>query len=165
MRGLQRLATRAAMYSVDRMCALPPQTARLPRSLPLSQFRGATPTRAAISFLLSIPNSGRPLRRVTARMGPTPGTLVRIAALACSPGSESPRPRMTPICHAHLLYRGNARYKNDRRPPRTGYLTHHPRPARIPSRTPSSLHTGVIALRMTGRRGAQDDARRAMNVA
>src|ERR1700694_4480583 len=57
--GFRREATRAAMYNTALMCALPPQTERLPRSLPLSQLSGATPTRAAISFRFSRPSSGR----------------------------------------------------------------------------------------------------------
>ena len=37
----------------------PPQTARLPRRVPLSRLKGATPTRAATCLWSNVPNSGR----------------------------------------------------------------------------------------------------------
>ena len=36
-----------------------PQTARLPRRMPLSRLKGATPTRAATCLRSKVPNSGR----------------------------------------------------------------------------------------------------------
>ena len=38
------------MYKTERRCALPPQTVRLPRNRPLSQFNGATPDNAEIQI-------------------------------------------------------------------------------------------------------------------
>src|SRR5262249_39893861 len=76
MSGLRRLATNAAMYKTARTGARPPQMVRLPAHVPLSRFNGATPTRAAISWRLSRPSSGRSASRVVATTGPTPGTLV-----------------------------------------------------------------------------------------
>ena len=46
------------MYSADLTSALPPHTERLPRILPLSWFKGATPTSLLISRRLSRPSSG-----------------------------------------------------------------------------------------------------------
>ena len=48
MTGLHRLATNAPMYRTARTRARPPQTVRLPRRVPLSRLKGATPTRAAV---------------------------------------------------------------------------------------------------------------------
>ena len=59
MRGLKWLATNAPMYRAARTRARPPQTVRLPRSVPLSRLKGATPTRAAISRRSNVPSSGR----------------------------------------------------------------------------------------------------------
>ena len=59
MAGLKRLAVSAPMYRAARTRARPPQTVRLPRRVPLSRLKGATPTRAAICRRSSVPNSGR----------------------------------------------------------------------------------------------------------
>jgi len=57
--GLQRIADSAGIYKAFLTVALPPQIARLPLSLPLSRFKGATPTRADISLWLRWPSSPR----------------------------------------------------------------------------------------------------------
>ena len=49
-----------------------PQTARLPRRVPLSRLNGATPISAAISWRFKTPNSGTSATSVRERMGPTP---------------------------------------------------------------------------------------------
>jgi hypothetical protein len=51
--GLHRIAESAGMYKAFLTVALPPQIACLPLCLPLSRFKGATPTRADISRWLS----------------------------------------------------------------------------------------------------------------
>lgn len=62
------------MLVVDRRTgARPPQTRRLPLSVPLSRASGATPTRAAICLRGSVPSSGSSPMRVRLRTGPTPG--------------------------------------------------------------------------------------------
>jgi len=53
------MADTALMYRTERMLCRPPQVVLFPRNNPLSLFKGATPTRAAIFFRLSSPNSGR----------------------------------------------------------------------------------------------------------
>ena len=63
------------MYSAARTVALPPQQLRLPRRVPLSRLRGATPTKAAICWRVRAPVSGSSAKRVRERTGPTPGTL------------------------------------------------------------------------------------------
>src|SRR5437879_3077990 len=63
------------MYSVLRTGARPPQMWRVPRCWPLSQFNGATPTRAAIRRRLSCPSSGKSASSVVAKTGPTPGVV------------------------------------------------------------------------------------------
>jgi hypothetical protein len=68
------MAESVAIYRQVRTLARPPQIARLPRSCPLSQLKGATPTNAAIFLRLRVPNSGNSAMRVTARTRPTPGT-------------------------------------------------------------------------------------------
>ena len=55
--------------------ARPPQIVRLPRSLPLSRLKGATPTRAAIARRFSRPSSGSWASSVSESCSPTPGTL------------------------------------------------------------------------------------------
>jgi len=50
-----------AMNMTVRIFGRPPLVLRLPLNVPLSLFIGATPTRAAISFRLSEPSSGRSL--------------------------------------------------------------------------------------------------------
>ena len=63
------------MYRVERTCALPPHTERLPRKLPLSRLCGATPTREAICLRLRRPSSGSSTNSTLEATGPTPGTL------------------------------------------------------------------------------------------
>ena len=46
--GLKVRAVSAAMYKVQRTEARPPRIERLPRLLPLSRLKGASPTRALI---------------------------------------------------------------------------------------------------------------------
>lgn len=62
------------MYNVERTWARPPQTVRLPRSVPLSRWKGATPTKAAIWRRWSVPSSGSSAKRLTEVTCPTPGT-------------------------------------------------------------------------------------------
>src|SRR5450756_1770648 len=71
---LYRLAESEAMYRALRTLARPPQIERLPRFLPLSQLKGATPTSEAIFLRSRCPNSGNSANRVVAVTGPTPGT-------------------------------------------------------------------------------------------
>ncbi len=52
-------ATRALIYSAERILARPPPMLRLRRLSPLSLLNGATPTKAAICFRLRSPSSGR----------------------------------------------------------------------------------------------------------
>src|SRR3990172_5097919 len=75
MTGLNLEAASATKTSPRRKLARPPVVLRLPRFRPLSLLKGATPTRAAICFRLSFPNSGRSATIVLAVTGPTPGTL------------------------------------------------------------------------------------------
>ena len=63
------------MYNTVRTCARPPQIVRRPRRVPLSQLRGATPTKAAICCRVSVPNSGSSSSNVRAHTGPMPGAL------------------------------------------------------------------------------------------
>src|SRR3712207_5698042 len=63
------------MYKVARTWARPTQVVRVPRRVPLSRLKGATPTRAARRWRLSVPNSGRSSTSVRAHTGPMPGTL------------------------------------------------------------------------------------------
>jgi len=56
--GLNCIAVMVAMYRVQRTLVRPPKMARLPRMKPESRLRGATPTRAAIFWRLSLPSSG-----------------------------------------------------------------------------------------------------------
>ena len=51
-----------------------PQIVRVPRRVPLSRVKGATPPRAASRWRLSVPNSGRSSSSVRAQTGPMPGT-------------------------------------------------------------------------------------------
>ena len=67
------------IYKTERMLARPPQIFRFPRNKPLSRFKGATPTRAAICFRFKVPNSGRLDKSVIESTGPTPGVLRRIS--------------------------------------------------------------------------------------
>lgn len=53
MRGLCFAALQTLMYKAVRTGARPPQTIRFPRIVPLSLFKGATPTKAAICFGVS----------------------------------------------------------------------------------------------------------------
>jgi hypothetical protein len=53
--------------------ARPPQIQRLPRKLPLSRLKGASPTSAAICLRLSAPSSGKRASRVVESTFPTPG--------------------------------------------------------------------------------------------
>src|SRR3954447_2049870 len=86
------------MYKQARRAARPPPIARLPRILPLSWLKGATPTRAAAWRRVSEPSSGSSASSVRALTGPTPGTergsssLARQAAL-----SRTAVPRSRPI--------------------------------------------------------------------
>src|SRR5689334_9980105 len=83
------------MYRQARRAARPPPIARLPRILPLSWLKGATPTRAAAWRRLSEPSSGSSASSVRALTGPTPGTersspsLARQAALSRTAASRS----------------------------------------------------------------------------
>ena len=54
---------------IDRRGARPPQITRLPRRVPLSRARGATPTSAAISLRVSCPSPSSRciLRRIATR--------------------------------------------------------------------------------------------------
>ena len=71
---LYRFAERAAMYRALRTLARPPRIERLPRFLPLSQLKGATPTSDEIFLRSSCPRSGNSANKVVAVTGPTPGT-------------------------------------------------------------------------------------------
>jgi hypothetical protein len=71
---LCRLAESEAMYRALRTLARPPQIERLPRFLPLSQLKEATPSSEAIFLRSRCPNSGNSANRVVAVTGPTPGT-------------------------------------------------------------------------------------------
>src|SRR5215217_1495692 len=83
MVGLKRVvATRAPMYKAARTRARPPHTARRPRRVPESRFKGATPTRAARRFRSSVPSSGSSASSVLASTGPTPGTLLSKASFS-----------------------------------------------------------------------------------
>ena len=75
MAGLERTAERVARYSPARTGARPPQQARVPRKVPLSRLKGATPTRAAMAFRSSVPSSGSSRMRVAAVTGPIPLTV------------------------------------------------------------------------------------------
>ena len=89
MTGLNFLADRAAMYKTHRTVARPPYTRRLLCFLPLSLLTGATPTRAAICWRLSLPNSGSMANKVLEVTGPIPGTLCKIAAFSFHAGVSS----------------------------------------------------------------------------
>jgi hypothetical protein len=69
--GVERTAPRVLMSRVARPWAI----VRLPRRVPLSQCKRATPTRAARHWRLSVPNSGRPNTRGRAQTAPIPDTL------------------------------------------------------------------------------------------
>src|SRR5205823_1261879 len=97
MRGLQRQAASAAMYSGLRTEARPPRMARLPRSVPESRLNGAKPTRAAICWRLSLPSSGSSAMSVAAVASPTPGTLL---SSACLPRQSSSRSISSAICRS-----------------------------------------------------------------
>ena len=72
--GLNCLALKAAMYSARRTDPRPPQIDRWPRNWPLSRLKGARPTREAICWRLSFPNSGSSATSDALVAGPTPGT-------------------------------------------------------------------------------------------
>src|SRR6266481_7394070 len=74
MTGLERTAATTAIYRTRRTWARPPQIQRLPRKLPLSRLKGASPTSAAICLRLSAPSSGKCASRVVESTFPTPGT-------------------------------------------------------------------------------------------
>ena len=75
--GFHRTAATVPMYRIERICSLPPQIRRLPLNLPLSQLKGATPTRAEIFLPLIVPNSGKPDKKDRDTTDPTPGVLWR----------------------------------------------------------------------------------------
>ena len=87
------------MYKGALMGALPPHTSRLPRLCPESRLKGATPTRAHRRLWVISPSSGSSASSVLARIGPTPGTLLRSASfslkvvLASMASSRSPSVR------------------------------------------------------------------------
>ena len=74
------------MERAARTEARPPQTERRPRQAPLSRLKGATPTRAAISWRLSVPSSGTSASKVWQATGPMPGML-------CMPGGAGAQGR------------------------------------------------------------------------
>src|SRR5919202_992329 len=92
MTGCQRVAVRAAVYRAARTLGRPPQTLRLPRQVPLSQFRGATPTRAASGLWPSRPSSGSSASRVALTTGPIPGTLRSRSACSAPEGAAAHPP-------------------------------------------------------------------------
>ncbi len=63
------------MYTAARTWARPPQTVRVPRRVPLSRGKGATPTRAARRWRLKVPHCCRSSRKVRDHTGPLPGPL------------------------------------------------------------------------------------------
>ena len=65
-----------------------PHTVRFPRRVPLSRLKGATPTRAATSLPLMLPNSGRRVITVAVTIGPIPGTPRSSLASSCHKGLE-----------------------------------------------------------------------------
>ena len=75
MTGLKRRALRAAMYRLERTVLRPTRIQRRPRMEPLSQLKGATPTRAEIFARLRCPNSGMSASSVALVPGPMPGAL------------------------------------------------------------------------------------------
>ena len=66
--------------------ARPPQTVRLPLSVPLSRLNGATPTRAAIFLRSRVPSSGSSAMRVRAVTSPMPGTLLSRSSVSRQAG-------------------------------------------------------------------------------
>src|SRR2546426_8983447 len=77
------------MYNTVRTCARPPQMVRRPRRVPLSQFSGATPTKAAICCRVSVPNSGSSSRNVWAHTGPMPLALCNTSSFSRHRGLEN----------------------------------------------------------------------------
>ncbi len=73
MTGLNRVATKVAMYKALRTEALPPQMVRWPFRVPLSRGKGARPTRAEICLRPMVPSSGSSASRVRPLTGPTLG--------------------------------------------------------------------------------------------
>lgn len=68
--------------------ARPPQTRRVPLSVPLSRTRGATPTSAAICLQERVPTSGKSPMRVPLTVGPTPGVVRSKFSLARQTGLD-----------------------------------------------------------------------------
>ena len=64
-----------------RMAGASPQMVRVPRRVPLSRVKGATPPRAASRWRLSVPNSGRSSSSGRAQTGPMPHTAEQLLAL------------------------------------------------------------------------------------
>lgn len=77
------------MYKAALTGALPPHTSRLPRSVPESRLKGATPTKAERRLWVVLPSSGSSASRVLASTGPTPGTLLSSACFSPAPCTPS----------------------------------------------------------------------------
>ena len=80
------MAQVALIYKTERIAARPPQIIRFPRNKPLSRFKGATPTSAAISLRFRVPSSGRLDKSVMESTGPTPGALRKISSFSRQTG-------------------------------------------------------------------------------
>ena len=83
---IERMAQVALIYKTERIAARPPQIIRFPRNKPLSRFKGATPTSAAISLRFRVPSSGRLDKSVMESTGPTPGALLKILSFSRQTG-------------------------------------------------------------------------------
>src|ERR1039457_1463898 len=68
--GLKREALSAAMDNARRTSPRPPRMERLPRKAPLSRLNGASPARAATSFLDNVPSSGMAASKAEAVRAP-----------------------------------------------------------------------------------------------
>ena len=80
------IATSVGINSPVRTRRRPPPVIRLPRNVPLSRLKGATPTNAAICLLLHWPSSGSSVTNIIAVTSPMPGTDFKISDLYFSSG-------------------------------------------------------------------------------
>ena len=74
------------MYNAHLTFARPPRIHRTPRCIPLSWFKGATPTKEEIQPLEALPNSGKLEINVANTTNPTPGTLCNNSSRGCQVG-------------------------------------------------------------------------------
>ena len=80
--GFHLTATNVLMYSAPRTTARPPQVVRRPRKVPLSRFKGATPTNAAIWWRVKLLSSGSSAISVRLRTAHARQTLEQVVPLA-----------------------------------------------------------------------------------